>query len=233
MQGVLHVKFSHLAATVAAAVVAVFSLVGPYQAPAQAQGGRAGHNIAVVDVSVVFKKHVRFLAMVEKFKKDVQTAEANLKKEYEQIKALQEGLKAFTPGSPEYKQMEQRIARSGADWQLKQQTQKKDLMDYEGQIYFQVYKELDDAVKLFAQKHNIALVLRFASEPVDDPNNRNEIVRGINKSVIYVNPELDITLHILQDLNRSAAVTGANTGPAGVVAPPQRQGVAPRPGVQR
>jgi Skp family chaperone for outer membrane proteins len=232
MQGVLHVKFSHLAASVAAAVVGVCLLAGPFQASAQAQGGRAGHQIAVVDVSVVFKKHARFLGMIEKFKKDVQAAEANLKKEYDQIKALQEQLKAFTPGSPEYKQMEQRIARSGADWQLKQQSQKKDLMEYEGRIYFQVYKELDDAVKLFAQKHSISLVLRYASEQVDDPSDRNEIVRGINKSVVYVDPGLDITDLILQDLNRSAAVSGANpAGNTGAAVP--RQGVAPRPGVQR
>lgn len=229
-------RFSHFAASVAAAVVGTILFACPFQAFAQGQGGRAGHNIAVVDVSVIFKKHVRFLAMVEKFKKDVQAAEAKLKVEFDQIKALQEQLKGLAPGSPDYKQMEQRIARSGADWQLKQQTQKKDLMDYEGTIYFQVYKELDDAVKRFAQKHSIALVLRYASEPVDDPNNRNEIVRGINKSVVYVDPSLDITDWILQDLNRSSAVGGANpapnTGAAGVGVTP-RQGVAPRPGVQR
>jgi Skp family chaperone for outer membrane proteins len=226
MQGVLHVKFSLLAASVAAAVVGFCSLVSPAQAPAQGQGRPTGHNIAVVDVSVIFKKHVRFLAMIEKFKKDVQAAEAKLKTEYEQIKALQEQLKGLTPGSPDYKQMEQRIAHSGADWQVKQQTQKKDLMEYEGRIYFQVYRELDDSVKRFAQKNGIALVLRYASDPVDDPNDRNEIVRGINKSVVYVDPALDITDWILQDLNRSSAAGAGNTGVGGV-------GVAPRQGVQR
>jgi Skp family chaperone for outer membrane proteins len=220
------VKFSPFAASVAAAVVGICSLVGPSEAPAQGQGRPTGHNIAVVDVSVIFKKHARFLGDIEKFKKDVQAAEAKLKTEYDQIKALQEQLKGFAPGSPDYKQMEQRIAHSGADWQVKQQTQKKELMEYEGQIYFKVYRELDDSVKRFAQKNNIALVLRYASDPVDDPNDRNEIVRGINKSVVYVDPALDITDWILQDLNRSAAAGAGNTGVRGV-------GVAPRPGVQR
>jgi hypothetical protein len=58
-------------------------------------------------------------------------------------------------------------------------------------------------------------VLRYASDPVDDPNNRGEIVRGINKSVVYVDPTLDITKHILADLNRSAAALPRNPGPTG------------------
>jgi Skp family chaperone for outer membrane proteins len=224
------VKFSLLAASVAAAVVGICSLVGslvgPSEASAQGQGRPSGHNIAVVDVSIIFKKHARFLGMIEKFKKDVQGAEAKLKTEFDQIKALQEQLKGLTPGSPDYKQMEQRIAHSGADWQVKQQTQKKDLMEYEGRIYFQVYREIDDSVKRFAQKNEIALVLRYASDPVDDPNDRNEIVRGINKSVVYVDPRLDITDWILTDLNRSSAAGAGNAGVGGV-------GVAPRQGVQR
>jgi Skp family chaperone for outer membrane proteins len=227
MQGVLHVKFSHLAATVAAAVVGIGLLASPSKAPAQGQAGRpAGHNIAVVDVSIIFKKHARFQAMVDKFKKDVQAAEGKLKSEYDQIKLLQEQLKGLTPGSPDYKNMEQRIAHSGADLQIKQATQKKDLMEYEGRIYYQVYREMDDSVKRFAQKNGIALVLRYASDQVDDPIDRNEIVRGINKSVVYVDPALDITDWILQDLNRSAAAGAVNPGAGGV-------GVAPRQGVQR
>ncbi len=214
----------------AAMVAAVLIGLSVQTSPAVAQGTRppSGHNIAVVDVSVVFKKHQRFLAATEKFKKDVQLAEDKLKEEYNQIKLLQEKLKAFTPGSPEYKNMEQQVAKAMADWQLKGQMQKKDLMEAEGRIYFQVYRELDDAVKQFARQHNISLVLRYASDAIDDPTDRNEIVRGINKSVVYVDPALDITDIILSNLNRSgppaAGVTNGNIAPVGV---------GPRPGVQR
>jgi Skp family chaperone for outer membrane proteins len=199
-----------------AVFAAALGTIGSLDSAAFAQGGRAaGHNIAVVDVSIIFKEHARFKAMTEKFKKDVEGAEAKLKEEYNQIKALQEQLKGFTPGSPDYKQLEQRVAKATMDWQLKGQMQKKDLMEAEGRIYFQVYRELDDAVKRFAQKHTIALVLRYASDPVDDTQDRNEIVRGINKSVVYVDPALDITMLILQDLNRSSAAA-ANPNNQGV-----------------
>jgi Skp family chaperone for outer membrane proteins len=224
MQGVLHVKVSLLSIVMAAVVCGL--LAGPSSASAQGQGAplAAGHRIAVVDVSVVFKKYERFLARTEMFKKRVESAEAALKKEYEAINALTEQLKGLNPGSNDYKQMEQRVARQKVDWQLKGQTQRKDLMEEEGRIYFETYQELDDTVKRFAVHNQIALVLRFASDPVDDPSDRSEIVKGINKSVVYVHPDLDITGLILQDLNRSAAVSSnPNVRP---------QGVGPRP-VQR
>jgi Skp family chaperone for outer membrane proteins len=221
MQGALHVRFSLLATTIVATLVGFGSLAST----TEAQNRPSGHNIAVVDVSVIFKEHARFLAATEQFKKDVAAAEARLKEEYEEIKALQAQLAGRQPGSPDYKEMEQRVAKSMADWQLKGQMQKKDLMEAEGRIYFQVYRELDDAVKLFAKRNTIALVLRYASDPVDDPNNRGEIVRGINKSVVYVDPNLDITKHILAELNRSAAAVPRNPGLNGT-------GVQ-RPSVQR
>jgi Skp family chaperone for outer membrane proteins len=212
------VKLSCLCAT----LVAIF-IGSAAVAPAVGQAPR-GHNIAVVDVSVIFKKHARFDGMMKKFKKDLEGAEANMKKEMTEIKSQQEQLKDFTPGSPDYKQFEQRVAKNMADWQLKAQMQKKDFLEQEGRIYYNVYRELDDAVKRFAMKHQIALVLRYASDPVDDPNDRNEIIRGINKPIVYVDPSLDITNWILEDLNRSGA---ASSGAA-----PQGVGVRPQ-GVQR
>jgi Skp family chaperone for outer membrane proteins len=225
MQGVLHVKVSRIA-TVMAATVCGF-LAGSPAALAQGQVQPApalsGHRIAVVDVSVVFKQHQRFLAKTESFKKQVEAAEAGLKKEYEQINALSEQLKGRDPGSPDFKELEQRVVRAKAEWQLKGQTQRRDLMEVEGRIYFDTYRELDDAVKRFAMQHNISLVLRYASDPVDDPSDRNEIVKGINKSVVYVDPALDITRWILEDLNRSVSAA-PNARPVGV---------GPRPGVRQ
>lgn len=210
-------RFSVLCATFVATLLGFASLV-----PSAKAQGQAGHNIAVVDVSIVFKQHQRFKGMMDLFKKEVEAAQAKLKDEYTEIKSLQEQLKTLSPGTPDYKTMEARVAKAQADFQLKAQLQQKDFMEKEGRVYFQVYRELDDAVKRFAQKHQIALVLRYASEQIDDPNDRSEIIRGINKAIVYVNPALDITTLILEDLNRSGGAAGSNVGPGvqGVGRPP-------------
>jgi len=48
--------------------------------------------------------------------------------------------------------------------------------------------------------------LRFNGDP-PDPNNRDDVLREINKPVVYQNG-IDITPDVLADLNRSAAPGG-------------------------
>jgi hypothetical protein len=45
------------------------------------------------------------------------------------------------------------------------------------------------------------MVVRHNSEPID-PNNRNSVMAGINKTVVFQQPGLDITNVILNELNR-------------------------------
>ncbi len=184
-----------------------------------AGGSRLGVNgIAVVDVAYIFKNHVRFKQQMEEMKLRVEAAEADVKKDQESIKRKAEELKTFNPGTPNYKQVENDLIKMQGDLQLKVSLQKKDFMEQEGRVYFNVSREIDDAVKQLSTKNGIVLVLRFNGDPIDG-NNRDEILRGINKAIVYNDPRMDITPYILQDLNRSAA----GTGPVGV----RPQGAAP------
>ena len=188
----------------------------PVQGAAGAGGSRLGVNgIAVVDVAYIFKNHVRFKQQMEEMKSRVETAEADVKKDQESIKRKAEELKTFNPGTPNYKQVENDLIKMQGDLQLKVSLQKKDFMEQEGRVYFNVSREIDDAVKQLATKNGIVMVLRFNGDPVDG-NNRDEILRGINKAIVYNDPRMDITPYVLQDLNRAA--TG--TGPVGVRPPP-------------
>ena len=169
----------------------------------------------MVDVAYIFKNHVRFKQQMEEMKSRVETAEADVKKDQESIKRKAEELKTFNPGTPNYKQVENDLIKMQGDLQLKVSLQKKDFMEQEGRVYFNVSREIDDAVKQLATKNGIVMVLRFNGDPVDG-NNRDEILRGINKAIVYNDPRMDITPYVLQDLNRAAA----GTGPVGVRPPP-------------
>ncbi|HEY2760545.1 MAG TPA: hypothetical protein VGI75_07370, partial [Pirellulales bacterium] len=92
------------------------------------------------------------------------------------------------------------------DFNVKKSLQGKDFMEQEGQIYYKVSLEIDDAVKTLATRNNIALVMKFNGDQVD-ASDRNDILRSINKPIVYYDPHMDITLYVLQELNRSAGVT--------------------------
>jgi Skp family chaperone for outer membrane proteins len=239
MQGVLKVKTIFSSISLAVALTVLVGFVAPLfaQAPQQqfalpqagmqtapagipqnpgmapAGGAHLGvDGLAVVDVAYIFKNHARFKQQMEAMKAKVDAAEAELKRDQEDYKHMADQLKNYQPGSPDYKKTEDDMLKKQGELNLKVSLQKKDFMEQEGRVYFNVSREIDDAVKQLATKNNIVLVLRFNGDPVD-PVDRNDILRGINKPIVFYDPRMDITPYVLQDLNRSAA---AGAGPIGV-----------------
>ncbi|HEY4235451.1 MAG TPA: OmpH family outer membrane protein [Lacipirellulaceae bacterium] len=199
----------------AAATVLTFGVVSSYaQNPAGANATK--HGIAVVDISYIFKKHDRFRATMDAMKKEMETTEADLKAERDKIAQMEEQRNTYNAGSAEYKQMDEQLARSMAEFNLKMTKLRKEFLEREAKVYYQTYIEVSKAVEYYAQHHDIGLVIRFNGEPVD-PNKREDVLREINKPVVYQN-QVDITPDILALLNRDSAATAAR--PAGPAAAP-------------
>ena len=178
----------------------------PVSAQAPVQPAGPATHVAVVDVGYIFKNHGRFKAAMDKMKDEVMTAENGLKGERDRINGLMEQLKGFNVGTPEYKKLEAEIAKAQGDFNVNAQLQKKDFMDREAKIYMQVYDEVEKAVAQFAREHRIAVVHRFDGDPVDN-SDRNQILRGITKPMVYIEPGIDITPDILKMLNTPAVAT--------------------------
>jgi len=171
------------------------------------------YGFAVVDVSYIFKNYQRFKAMMDQMKVDVEGAERTLSDERNAINQEARKLEAFKPGSPEHQREEERITELKTKFNLKMTKQRKEFLDRESKIYYQAYLEVNDAVKYFALRNNIGLVLRFNGDPVDS-NQREEVLRAINKPVVFQNG-VDITPDVLRDLDRGrpAPVGSVPVGP--------------------
>ncbi|MFM1997386.1 MAG: hypothetical protein RLZZ111_1773 [Planctomycetota bacterium] len=218
-----------LATFVCAAIVALAQVPARAQAPVaipqgqpQAQPPAArpttpASHVAVIDVGYIFKNHARFKGAMDKMKDEVMAAENALKSERDRINGLMEQLKGFNVGTPEYKKLEAEIAKAQGDFNVTAQLQKKDFMDREAKVYLQVYTDIERAVAQFAREHGIAVVLRFDGDPVDGAD-RNQILRGITKPIVYYEAGNDITPDILRMLN-GAAVADQSGRPGAV---PQR-----------
>ncbi len=197
----------------------VVACLASFSLSAQAQQNGA---VAVIDVSKIFKEHQRFRASLEDMKKDVEAAEASLRKDGDEIKKLVEQAKQqYTPGSPQYKQQEELIATKNAQLQLKMNLQKKGFMEQEAKIYYNVYKEIEAEVERFAIRHRITLVLRYNDIDMT-PDNRQQVLAGVNRAVVYQN-NIDITKDILDQMNRQTRPAPPN----GVSNRPRPQGFLP------
>lgn len=172
-------------------------------APASPSMHASRYGFAVVDVMYVFKNHARFNAMIEQMKAEVQTTENALRTERAQIDKRSEELKAFNAGTPEYNRLEEEIEKLKYEFNIKATKERKEFLDREAKVYYKTYLEVNDAVKVYAQRNNLGLVLRFNGDPVD-PNKREDVLRAINKPIVYENG-IDITPDVLKMINREQA----------------------------
>ena len=189
------------------------ALSGIFATPAAAQnqaGANAGrYQIAVVDVSYIFKQHQGFKQKMEGMKQQMQTIDAQMKGKRDEIAQLEQQKTSYTPGSQEFKSLDENIARAKANFSLDTTKLRKDFLEREAKIYYETYLEVDQAVQYYATRNNIGLVLRFDGEKVD-PNIREDVLRGINKAVVFQN-NIDITPDVLAMLNGEA---GSSQPPA-------------------
>jgi hypothetical protein len=93
-----------------------------------------------------------------------------------------EELKAFNAGTPEYNRLEEEIEKAKYEFNIKATKERKEFLDREAKVYYKTYLEVNDAVKVYAQRNNLGMVLRFNGDPVDP--NRRECHREIEVSLV-------------------------------------------------
>jgi Skp family chaperone for outer membrane proteins len=163
-------------------------------------------GIAVVDVSFLFKNYSRFTASMASLKQEMQATDKQLKGDRDAIQAKEQQARTYNPSSPEFKQLDEELARLKAELQLKVGRARKEILEREAKVYYQTYMEVTQAVKHYAQQHNLGLVLRFDGDPID-ANYPKAILQGINKTVVHQNG-IDITPDVRDLLNSGGAPTG-------------------------
>lgn len=205
-------KALHLFSIVSLGIAALSNQAMAQEAGPSANSARYGYG--VVDVTYIFKHYQRFTTSMESMKKEMEGADGQLKSERDTIAEKERAREQYNPGAPEFKQVDEEIARLKAEFQLKAGKIRRDFLEKEAQVYYQTYQEVSNAVQYYAQQHNIGLVLRFNGDAID-PNNREDILRAINKPVVFQN-NVDITPDVLALLNRGATPGGnlpaANAG---------------------
>ena len=196
-----------------AAFCGALFLVDTVASVTSAQQGQApaGGGIAVIDIGKIFEAYPRFQQQKEALKAEVQQAEASMKAEADALQSSLEQLKEFKPGTPQYKQLEEQIASKRANMNVAVQLQRKDFLQKEAGMYHQAYREVQDQVQMIASRYGIVAVFRINSEKVDQ-DQPEQILRNIQKTLVWHHPNLDITQLVLQNLAKRA---GAQVGVQG------------------
>jgi len=208
--------------TVTATVFALMTALAWVPAAVLAQGRApdSPHRIALIDMARVFKNYKKFENLREELKAELTKSEEKFKAMAEQIRKEQADLKLLKEGTEEYAQKEKQVLQHTTQAEAFRKTQQRDLIRREAQIYKTVYLEVADAVQKYAVHFNYTLVLRFTSDDVDATENPEEVMRGLNKQVVYYRPNDDITNAITSFLNKTYGKLAAK--PADPGAPAQQ-----------
>jgi Skp family chaperone for outer membrane proteins len=224
-QGALNVKKSRVFVVVLGTflVLALAGAIATAQQPARSAAPAApAVDIVLIDVGAIFKQYPYFKARMNELQADVEAAEAKIKKDRDHLRSMMDELGRIKAGTQEYKDFEAQVFEFRSKLDTNVQLQRKEFLSREAKIYHQAYQEVQQEVAAFAKANSISVVLKFNRE-APDPEKPDEIIRDLNKPVLYHAGHLDITNYIIDLLAKRAggANPAANTG--------SRQGVPERP----
>jgi len=215
------VKRFMLSATLLASLLIVFPLVisavGQNSQQSASSSANVPHfKIAVIDMGKVFDNYGWFKSETERMNKTVAAAEANLKQKHQFILKKQERLGTYNPGTADYKNLDEEIAKDQAGFKLEMDRQRKEIQSQTTDRVHRAYTDIEAAVKDYARTKQLALVLKYRSEAADPskPILPHKIKQELANPVIFQN-SIDITDDVIAMLNRGAQVARQPNGGSG------------------
>ncbi len=183
-------------------VVATIALPGVAQ-----QGDSVASGIvAVLDVAKIFTDNATFDSKMKSIKSEADTLKAEIQGEQEKIRQDAQKLQGYEAGSPERNQLEAELEQRQAALRTRARQSEQDLLNREAAIYYDTYTEMQKVVADIAQQYGISLVLRFDSAEIDKTN-RPEVIKGVNRAVVY-HHKLDLTNMVIKAMSGASANAG-------------------------
>ena len=146
---------------------------------------------------------------MEAIKAEATKFKSQMEEEQLAIQQEAEGLKSLNQGSPEFNALQAELEQKTATLRTKAQQTNTALLNKEAQIYYDTYQQMQTTVADLASKYNITLIIRWDSKPID-PTKRDEVIKGVNRNIVY-QKDLDLTSLVIDNMGAlSTADRGGN-----------------------
>lgn len=168
----------------------------PVHAEQEAGGGV---RVAVIDVQKAFKGYNKFNTLNDELKASIDAKESELREIESGIRSrVQQGQQLTKQTDRD--RIEKEIADLKFEFEKKRRDYQADFLRREADIYSTVYSELTEVVQAIAEHNGIHMVLRLKDE--SEPNNPQAVLQTIAREVVYSHPNLNITEHVVAELNQ-------------------------------
>jgi hypothetical protein len=162
----------------------------------------AGTKTVLVDMSAVAQNSTRLKQSMDALRAEYMAKGEALKKEGEQGNRMTEEARKLPAGSPQRKEMEQKVLKLRADFELHGKKVNDETRERETKIVYSMLQELKEELARHAQTNGEQLILRYDPTPPDLTNAR-AILAEIQKPIVYQRGN-EITQPVLEAMNRRA-----------------------------
>lgn len=160
----------------------------------------APHKVGLIDIGHIFNEYDKLKILREEFTADLQQSETEAKTKVGKIQSLQQEMKQFAEGTPEFAGREKQLANLTSDYDTFRKVTQKELVRKEAKMYHTVYMEVQDVVDGLCKQYGFTLVLRFSRDELNSTDPQ-KLAQGLSRTVIFHRPKDDLTAHVLKRLN--------------------------------
>jgi Skp family chaperone for outer membrane proteins len=186
-----------------------------------------GTVIAIIDMMYLMNKHEKMIALKEGSQKKSRELQSQIQARGKELQKEQEKLRELKLGTPEYRSLQEKLVQRGAELEADMKLGDAQIQEEHLKAQLDILMEVQAAVKNFASRRGIDLVLNFDGEPANA--DKLETSARAFRSIVQYQNEVDITLQILEIVSPNNTVTNApatpvvrkNTAPATGGAPPR------------
>jgi len=176
-----------------------------------APASTAGHRIGLIDMAHVFQNYKKFEDLRNGLQAEIEKSDAEAKGMVEKLQRMQEEIKKFDAGGPQYEQAEKQILNQKGEFDAFRAATQRRLARRESEMFKVIYTDVTASVKLYAEYAKFDHVMRYNRKGIDNTTNPQEAVQTMNKTFIYTKSENDITDTVLTYLNKQYAKTSGGT----------------------
>ena len=179
------------------AITALFSI----------NAANAQTKVAIVDVGAIFKQHTSFAKQLEALKAQADGFKAEALRAQQALSESAQGLQVhFKPDTDDFRAKQTELAQKAAALQVEQNSLMQKLMEKEAMLHFETYQQVNALISQYCDDRGIQLVLRYNNQEMDLAQ-PGSVMQRVNSSVIYHDPNNDITQAIVGQLGAVAKNT--------------------------
>ena len=181
------------------ALLAGYAWTDDTESPAVAKTSE--QKTGLLDMEYLFQNYKKFQVLRGDLKNAVTAKSRDGSRMANIIKALQNELAKLPKDSPNRIKHEEEVTRLTRELEDFRKKQQRHFALQESEIYKTVYLEISDAVRQHATANGYTLVMRFSRKKLEQSANPQEVLKFVNRNVVYHQEGDDISDALLKTLN--------------------------------